>query len=106
MNVKEMDRRLKQLFGAAPVWSRGRYAKVGKHAKTCRCYTCMDDKLKSYEARARMAVAGGARPENMMQTIPVRAHWRRGINHLKNDPEFRKLIQEIVRGIMKKNFKM
>jgi hypothetical protein len=93
--------RLELLFSATDIRP-GRGHRKAYHARSCECLLCMQNKLEGYQERAKMAVRGGARPENQNQTIPVRAHWRVGRNHLKNDPELRKIIREIVKELLMK----
>jgi hypothetical protein len=73
----------------------------GKHVKKCECHDCLKNRLDEYAARVKACTAGGARPENVEQTIPVRAHFRRGKNHLVNSPELKALVMKIVKEILK-----
>ena len=93
--------RLEMLFSATDIRP-GKGPRKGLHARSCECILCMRNKLEDYQERAKMAVRGGARPEHQNQTIPVRAHWRIGRNHLKNDPALRSIIREIVKDLLKK----
>lgn len=76
-----------------------------EHAKSCECLLCTRARLAAFQARAKLAVQGGAKPENAEQTIPVRAHWRQGKNHLKNDPALRELVRSIVRELLEESRK-
>lgn len=96
-----VQERLELLFSATDIRP-GRGPRKGLHARSCECLLCMQAKLEDYKQRAKLAVQGGARPEHEHQTIPVRAHWRVGRNHLKNDPELRKIIRDIVKDLLRK----
>jgi hypothetical protein len=94
---QERDRRTELLFkGLTPKFYKGR------HAKTCQCFICAQAALDLYKARAKLAIQGGARPSRATQTIPVKAHWREGRNHLKHSPGLRALVEEIVREILER----
>lgn len=70
----------------------------GKHAKKCECPDCLKAKLKVFQQRVEdmTKMKPPASPEAM---VPVQAHWRRQANYLRNSPEFRELVTEIVSQI-------
>ena len=92
---KNAEDRLKLLFKATEV---SMYK--GKHSKKCECYECSRSKLNEIEARVKLAVQGGARIDNLEQTVPVRAHFRAQKNHLKNNPGLRELVREMVKEVL------
>lgn len=87
-------KRLEEFIGPRPVL----YG--GKHAKSCKCNLCTRAKLAEYEARVKLAIRGGARIESADQTVPVRSHFRAQPNHLKSNPELRKMVREIVLSVL------
>ena len=71
------------------------------HSKNCKCEDCLADALKSYKQRMIMCLAGGARPKNLSQMVPVRAHFRRQRNYLKSNPDLRDEVVAMIKAVLR-----
>lgn len=72
----------------------------GEHGRGCECASCVKARVAAFLERindtSRMA------PENLGQTVPVRAHWRRHPGHLKKMPKTKALLKEQLTRLIRK----
>jgi hypothetical protein len=69
--------------------------------KTCECHACVVLRVKDH--LAKIHDTSRLIPDNIHQTVAVRAHWRRHPGHLKKMPETRKYLHEQLKKMMEKS---
>lgn len=71
------------------------------HPKSCVCNECNALKLAAF--KIRLSQMGGVTPDNIEQTVPVRAHWRKQRNHLAKNEQLRDDVKKLLAELLSSN---
>lgn len=74
--------------------------KIGKHVKNCDCPQCAKVRAQRWLEFIERCERLRPRPENLSQTVYVKAHFRKNPRHFDSKPRTRALVRQYMRGLL------